>query len=721
MNGAFLRSGLDWENHENPTGGGGVDDFISWVAAGLQICSDDARPPQPLRNVRTMNRDRRYQKHVLAGVAFGTLALGGPAAAADMTLNKNLALKAPVYKAVYDWTGFYIGAHSGYGGGKSNAVLSDPVITTTDNRFGGIIGGVQAGYNVRLPSGLLLGVEADMTFPSYLLSNFTTSSLTTARSGISEQWDYTGTARGRIGYTSGPWLAYATGGLAWAGERFLNTPAIGDDEKHINLRLGWAAGAGVEYAFAPHWSVRLEYLYSQFDRANVRFPSGIQYNSSLDFQQIRIGLNRKVDWPGSPGWTPKTALTDAESDRWEIHGQTTYLPQGYPSFRAPYSGPNSLTPAAQAQATWSNSLFLNARLWEGGEVYYNPELLQGFGLNDTVGAAGFPSGEAQKSNFPYPHYNTSRLFLRQTFGFGGEQEELASGPTQLGGKVDVSRLTVQAGKFSVVDVFDGNAYAKDTRKDFMNWSIWAPGAFDYTADKLGLTYGATAELNQKQWALRGGYFLIDSESNSNNFDTRVFQRGQYVVELETRYQLFSQPGKLRTIAWLTSANSGSYRDTLNNPAFNLDISQTRMGRIKYGYVINLEQAVTDDIGLFGRWSWNDGKTEIMAFTDIDASLSLGTSIKGTKWGRPDDVIGLGGAINALSRDHRDFIAAGGLGVLIGDGALNYRKERILETYYAYALTKQLTLTADYQLITNPAYNADRGPVHVFSGRFHGEF
>jgi len=720
MNGAFLRSGLDWENHENPTGGGGVDDFISWVAAGLQICSDDARPPQLLRNVRTMNRDRRYRKHALAGVAFGTLALGGPAAAADMTL-KNLALKAPVYKSVYDWTGFYIGAHSGYGGGKSNAVLSDPVITTTDNRFGGIIGGVQAGYNVRLPSGLLLGVEADMTFPSYLLSNFTTSSLTTARSGISEQWDYTGTARGRIGYTSGPWLAYATGGLAWAGERFLNTPAIGDDEKHINLRIGWAAGAGVEYAFAPHWSVRLEYLYSQFDRANVRFPSGTQYSSSLDFQQIRIGLNRKVDWPGSPGWTPKTALTDAESDRWEIHGQTTYLPQGYPSFRAPYSGPNSLTPAAQAQATWSNSLFLNARLWEGGEVYYNPELLQGFGLNDTVGAAGFPSGEAQKSNFPYPHYNTSRLFLRQTFGFGGEQEELASGPTQLGGKVDVSRLTVQAGKFSVVDVFDGNAYAKDTRKDFMNWSMWAPGAFDYTADKLGLTYGATAELNQKQWALRGGYFLIDSESNSNNFDTRVFQRGQYVVELETRYQLFSQPGKLRTIAWLTSANSGSYRDTLNNPAFNLDIAQTRMGRIKYGYVINLEQAVTDDIGLFGRWSWNDGKTEIMAFTDIDASLSLGTSIKGTKWGRPDDVIGLGGAINALSRDHRDFIAAGGLGVLIGDGALNYRKERILETYYAYALTKQLTLTADYQLITNPAYNADRGPVHVFSGRFHGEF
>jgi high affinity Mn2+ porin len=452
----------------------------------------------------------------------------------------------------------------------------------------------------------------------------------------------------------------------------------------------------------------------------VAFASGAHYTSTSDFQSLRIGLNRKIGGL-EPGLSSPASWIEPESDRWEIHGQTTYLAQGHPTFRAPYSGPNSLTPNAQMKATWSNSLFLNARLWDGGEVYYNPELAQGFGLSDTVGAGGFPSGEAQKSDFPYPHYNTSRLFVRQTFGFGGEQEELASGPTQLAGKADVSRLTVQAGKFAVTDVFDGNAYAKDPRRDFMNWAMWAPGAFDYSADKVGLTYGATAELNQKQWALRAGYFLMDAESNSNNFDMRLFQRGEYVVELETRYSLFGRPGKLRTIGWLNSAYSGSYRETLANPAFNLDIAQTRRGRIKYGYVLNLEQAVTDDIGLFGRWSWNDGKTEIMAFTDIDASLSLGASIKGTRWGRPDDVVGIGGAVNALSKDHRDFIAAGGLGVLIGDGRLNYRNERILEAYYAFALNKQLTFTADYQLIVNPAYNADRGPVSIFSGRLHGEF
>jgi len=651
----------------------------------------------------------------IAGAGLGLLALDAPAVATD------IPLKAPAMAAVFDWTGFYLGAHTGFSRGASSAILSDPAPGTTRNVFGGVIGGVQGGYNYRSSSGVLVGAEADISFPNYFTSNKIVSSLTTANAAVVDAWDHVGTVRGRLGYAAGPSLFYLTGGLAWASERFTNTPAVGTEEKILNTRLGWAAGAGLEYGFAPDWSVKLEYLYSRFDDAHVRFASGTQYTSTLDFQSLRVGLNRKIGWPGEPDLKPRTELTDTESDRWEIHGQSTVLAQGHPAFRALYTGPNSLTTAPQLQETWSNSLYLNARLWDGGEVYYNPELLQGFGLDNTVGLAGFSNGEAQKSNFPYPHYNTSRLFLRQTFGFGGEQEDLYSGQLQLAEKADISRLTLQVGKFAVLDVFDGNAYAKDTRRDFMNWSIWAPGAFDYSADKLGLTYGITAELNQKQWALRGGYFLMDDVSNSNNFDTKVFQRGEYAVELETRYQLFSQPGKLRTIAWINSVNSGSYRETLNDPALNLDIAQTRTGRTKYGYVINLEQAVTADIGLFGRWSWNDGKTEIMSFTDIDSSLSLGTSIRGTGWGRSDDVIGIAGASNGLSRDHRDFLAAGGLGPLVGDGQLNYRRELILEAYYAFALTKAITLTADYQFITNPAYNADRGPVSIVSGRLHGEF
>ncbi|MBR0776835.1 carbohydrate porin [Bradyrhizobium diazoefficiens] len=650
-----------------------------------------------------------------AAIASGVLALPAAGHAAD------LPLKAPALKAVYDWTGLYIGAHVGYTTGTSSATLIDPTVATNNNRFTGATGGVQAGYNWRLNSSLLVGLEGDISFPNYLPSNHVVNSALTPLSFAEERWDYFASVRGRVGYTSGNWLFYATGGLAFAGERFLSTRTGDVEDRRLNTRLGWAAGAGVEYAFAPHWTARLEYLYRKFEDVNVTFPSGVNYASSVDLHAIRVGLNRKIDWPGVPTYNPKSDVTDTESNRWEIHGQSTFIGQAYPAFHAPYSGPNSLTPAPQYQETWSNSLYLNARLWDGGEVYFNPELLQGFGFNNTTGAAGFPNGEAQKSGFPYPHFNPSRLFVRHTIGFGGEQEELASGQFQLAGKADVSRLTLQAGKFSVVDVFDGNSYAHDPRKDFMNWSIWASGAFDYGADKLGLGYGATAELNQKQWALRGGYFLVDAVSNSNNFDMNIPRRGEYVAELETRHSLFGQPGKLRLLGFVNSVFAGSYRETLDNPAFGVDISQTRRGRIKYGYALNLEQAVTDDIGVFGRWSWNDGHNEIMAFTDIDRSLSFGTSVKGTRWGRPDDVVGVAGAINGLSRDHRDFLAAGGLGPLIGDGQLNYRHERVLETYYALALNKMLTFTADYQLLVNPAYNADRGPVSVFTGRLHGEF
>lgn len=654
---------------------------------------------------------------IVKWISSAVFAAVGATAAAAADQN-TLPVKAAPKPAAYDWSGFYFGGHVGYGTGHADATVWDPLATTGTNRFDGLTAGVQFGYNWVLRSHVMLGVETDLTFPGYVESNAIVSAIPTARSNVTEQMDYAGTVRGRIGYVLDPWMIYATGGYAFAQTRILNQPPTSDQEKTLNIRSGWALGAGAAYALSPHWSARLEYIFHQYGDANVQFPSGTRYSSAMNFQELRVGLDRKL---GPNGSAAEDAKIGTESDRWELHAQTTYIQQGYPSFRSPYQGPNSLSPFAQTKQTWSMSAYVGVRLWDGGEVYYNPELLQGFGLSDTVGVAGFPNGEAQKSDFPYPRYSTSRLFLRQTFGFGGEQETLQSAPNQLSDKVDVSRLTVQVGRFSVTDYFDNNSYARDPRRDFMNWSIWASGAFDYSADKIGLSYGAVAELNQKDWALRGGYFLMDRESNSNDFDSRVFERGEYILELEERYDLFSHPGKLRVAPWINSAFMGSYSETLANPALDLDIAQTRKGRIKYGYYVNLEQSIADDLGVFGRWSWNDGHTEIMAFTDIDRSLSGGVSIKGTRWGRTDDTIGIAGVVNALSPDHRDFIAAGGLGILIGDGRLNYETERILETYYSYALLKTTSLTFDYQFIVNPAYNADRGPVSVFSARLHADF
>ena len=623
-----------------------------------------------------------------------------------------------------DWTGFYIGGHLGDGFGNSSAILIEPPTTASKNSFGSPYGGLHTGYNYRLPSGILLGVEADISFPNYFGADDVIWDTTTAKSHVTEKIDYVSTVRGRIGHVFDRWLVYGTGGLALSGGSFFQSPPGEDDgDPHRRIRTGWTLGGGLEVGFDRVWTARLEYLYSHFGSADVMFSSGAHYESAFDLHAVRLGLDRKFAQPE----TQSSTTSGDSSSRWELHGQTTYVHQGYPPFDAPYTGANSLTPRGQAKETWSGSAFLGVRLWSGGELYYNPELLQGFGLSETAGAAGFPNGEAQKSSFVYPHYDTSRLFIRQTFGLGGEKETIESAYGQMADKKDISRVTVQVGKFSVHDLFDNNAYAQDSRTDFLNWSIWAAGAFDYPADRLGFTWGTAIELNQRDWAARAGYFLVGDEPNANTFDMALFKRGGYISELELRYQMFSQPGKFRIMGWLHSTFSGSYQEavdlTLTSPGLDATqaIEQTRTGRIKYGYVFNVEQAVTKDVGVFGRWSWNSGTNEISAFTDIDASLSFGTSIKGTRWGRPNDRVGIAAAFNALSKDHRDYLAVGGLGILIGDGQINYQPEQVLEAYYAVSVGKGATVTFDYQNLINPGDNADRGPVHIFSGRLHAEF
>jgi high affinity Mn2+ porin len=413
-----------------------------------------------------------------------------------------------------------------------------------------------------------------------------------------------------------------------------------------------------------------------------------------------------------------------ESPDWNVHGQTTLIQQGYPRFRSPYEGANSLPGGGQGRETWTVDAFLGWRLWDGGELYFNPELAQGFGLNTTLGLAGFSNGEAQKGGTDFPKLRPQRYFIRQTFGLGGEQEEVADGPLQLAGKRDIDRVTLTVGRFAVGDFFDGNSYAKDPRADFMNWAIWSSGAYDFPADLPGFTRGAVVELNRKDWALRAGLFQVPSAPNS---DVLTSKGGGAVVELEERYAISDQPGKLRLGVFGNQGNTANYREALAIVAADpsLDINATtasiRHTQPKYGFYANMEQAITQDIGIFARASWNDGHTEILSFTDIDRSIAGGVSIKGGSWGRTNDTIGIGGAINGLSSAHRDFLAAGGIGLLIGDGQLNYSEEKILEAYYAYNLNKWSTLTFDYQFIANPSYNADRGPASVFSARAHAEF
>jgi high affinity Mn2+ porin len=622
-------------------------------------------------------------------------------------------------------SGFYVGGHVGYAFGNANATLADPLGLSSaggTTLYGTQFGGIQAGYEHYFPSRLMLGIELDGSFFDQLDNARVLSYRATATGTASEELEYEASLRGRIGYDLGGWTPFVTGGIAWASTRYsrVDLTTGNEDANPSNIRLGYILGGGVDYRLDSRWSARAEYLYTNFGMGGFAFASApARYDSQYDQHQFRLGLNYKFGEADDPKAKPYRG-----PGSFEVHGQGVFVFQGYPPFAAPYDGPQSLPAGGQSRETTALSASLGIRLWEGGEFYFSPELLQGFGVAATTGAGGFPNGEAQR-DFPYPRFSLSRVFLRQTIGLGGETEKVESDYDQL--SASVSRVTIQAGRYAVQDFFDNNTYAGDPRIDFLNWSIWASGAFDYAADSIGFTYGIAAELNQPNWAVRFGYFLEPALTDTDSYDMALFARGSYVAELELRYRPFDRPGAVRLGAWLNSAFAGSYNDAVALAAImpgltaNDTIAQTRQGRTKYGFYVNLEQEISDNVGAFARFSWNDGRTEIMSFTDIDTSLSAGVSIKGAAWGRPGDTIGIAGALNSISGDQANYLAAGGLGILVGDGALTYANETIAEAYYSLRVAKGIFATADYQFMANPAYNAVRGPAHFFSGRLFARF
>ncbi len=414
------------------------------------------------------------------------------------------------------------------------------------------------------------------------------------------------------------------------------------------------------------------------------------------------------------------ADTDA-AESWSLHAQTTLVWQYHPAFRSAYRGSNSLDPGSRGDETFDATLFAGVRLWNGGEAYIDPEIDQGFGLSNTVGVAGFPSGEAYKVGKATPYFRLQRLFFRQTFDLGGEKQTVAPDANQLGGARTADNLVITAGKFSVTDIFDANAYAHDPKQDFLNWALIDSGAFDYAADAWGYSYGLAAEWTQAWWTLRAGLFDLSKIPNTTALETG-FGQFEIVGEAEARHTLFGRPGKLKLLGFVNRGRSGSYGDALalaSGTHATPSTALVRRYRSRPGVALNIEQQIGGGFGFFLRASANDGSQEAYEFTEINRSLAGGFSLTGARWGRPDDTVGLAGITNAISPAARAYLAAGGIGILIGDGALaHYRAENIVEAYYSASFAEGLSVSADYQWLANPAYNRDRGPVSVFGLRLH---
>ena len=404
-----------------------------------------------------------------------------------------------------------------------------------------------------------------------------------------------------------------------------------------------------------------------------------------------------------------------------FHFQQTIVSQTKPKFNAPYTGTNSLIPQSETQYSITSTIFAGAKLWKGGEAYFNPELSGGSGLSGAKGIAGFTNGEAFRVGDAAPKIYLARLYLKQTFALSNEYEDVEEGANQVVTKEPKKYLRVVLGKFCLSDFFDKNSYSHDPRTQFLNWSLMSHGAWDYAANVRGYTSGYVVEYGSATFGARFSTTAVPTSANGPCLNYNFAKNYSHSAEID---KTFGQSGKettIRLLGYFTKTYMGNYSEAIKRT--DKDITQTRIdGRTKKGFGFNIEQKLNDNAGLFFRTSWNDGKNETWAFTEIDRSISLGFSNAGNKWKRPKDTFGVAILANGLSTEHRNYLANGGYGFIIGDGKLNYGLEKIFETYYAIHLySHHFWVTPNYQFVVNPAYNKDRGPVHVFTLRAHAEF
>ncbi|MFM9836998.1 MAG: carbohydrate porin [Cyclobacteriaceae bacterium] len=412
-----------------------------------------------------------------------------------------------------------------------------------------------------------------------------------------------------------------------------------------------------------------------------------------------------------------------------FHFQLTSVTQY--KFRLPetYAGTNSLIPVDESASTLTATIFWGTKLWKGAAVYINPEVAGGGGISSARGMAAFTNGEAFRVGDPEPKIYAARAFIKQIFNLGGELNYIGEGANEVYKTRSQKYVMAVAGKFSIADFFDNNSYSHDPRSQFFNWGLMSNGAWDYPANVRGYTWGVMLEYGSEKFKIRGATTLVPKDANGNDMDLNINKANSSVLEFEKPIQLFQRKGIVRLLGFYTQAHMGNYNqaiaENITSPSLTTgpDITNTRSyGRNKYGLGINVEQELGKGIGIFARASWNDGKNETWAFTEIDRSISAGLSFKGERWKRDDDAFGVGSVVSGLSLEHRNYLAKGGYGFIIGDGALNYGAEWVTEFYYkAKLFSDTFYLTANYQFVVNPAYNIDRGPAHVIGLRAHVEF
>lgn len=440
-------------------------------------------------------------------------------------------------------------------------------------------------------------------------------------------------------------------------------------------------------------------------------------------------------------------LHDIDDETWNAYGQVTWISSLKLPFRAPYTNANgsnmSLVPEFEHSFTGSATLYLGVRLWKGGEAYYVPEVIAERPLSQLRGIGGsIQNFELQKGGTPMPQVYRARSYLQQTFNLGGKRVVKTSDPMQLGTVVDSSRLVLRVGSFSILDFMDKNEFSGDPRMQFFNMAFMTYSAYDFGSDARGLSFGGVAEIYAGDWAFRLGRITPPKNPNELSVELRLHRYFSDQIEIEHRHTLFGQAGAVHLLGYDNRVITGRFDDAIaayqsdptrknasTCPGYHYasanvnapDLCWARRPNHRYGVGLNIEQHFTDDLGISMRGMISDGQTEVYAYTPTDSSFAVALLSKGSLWRRPLDLVGTGFAANWISASHARYLALGGVDGFIGDGKLRKGSETVYEIFYSMNLLNSVWLSFDYQRLTNPGFNADRGPVNIFGGRMHAQF
>lgn len=449
---------------------------------------------------------------------------------------------------------------------------------------------------------------------------------------------------------------------------------------------------------------------------------GLRAQKANTAQQAAAEPDASTETDATPAMLPHP-----ETDRVWLSGQVNIISQWHPAFTSPYQGRNSLTPQAQDATSRVLTLYTGLRLTSTTEIICDVQEAGGHGISESLGLGGETNLDVvrnpQLSKAPY----IARLMWHQIIPLGAGKQPQQRNQYSLFSVLPERRLEVRFGKMSLVDFFDSNTYGTDSNLQFMNWTVDNNGAYDYAADTRGFTFAAMVEYHDKFGVIRFAEALMPKVANGIHLDADLPRAHAENLELELHGHVGRlQPGVLRILTFVNHANMGDYRVAIDNflagqgsaPDITAHPLQTTM---KYGFGVNFEQPVNEWIGVFGRWSWNEGQHESFAYTEVDETEQIGVGGNGKRWGRTHDRMGLVFVSNGISRDHQEYLALGGVGFLLGDGRLNYGREDILEAYYTLHVWRGFYPALGVQHINNPGYNRDRGPVVVPTLRVHVEF